>query len=545
MEGLKHYKFNAQKRAEVIEELQTTKFDIVIIGGGITGAGIALDAATRGLKVALIEKNDFASGTSSKSTKLIHGGLRYLKNFEFKLVKNVGKERAIAYKNAPHLVIPEKMMLPIRKGGTYSKFSTSIGLWIYDKLAGVKGKDKRKMLNATKTIAEAPLLKKQNLLGSGFYAEYRTDDARLTLEVIKTAYKNKALPINYCKADEIVYDSISNHVNGLVCTDVLSDKSFQINSKYVVNATGPWSDIFREKDGSLTLKHMHLTKGVHIVIEKEKLPIKHSIYFDVNDGRMIFAIPRLNKVYIGTTDTDYDSDIDHPLTTVDDVEYLIEAVNQQFEVTNLTKKDVVSSWSGLRPLIHEEGKKPGEISRKDEIFISQSGLITIAGGKLTGYRLMAKKVVDLIAKKENVNHRCVTDSIKIIGGEFKTPSLVEGFKLSIKSRLKSLNLNEELADYFVHTYGKQTNKILEIFYQQKFTHIIEAEAWFALRYDAVYTFLDFFLRRTAKINFMPETVMTELEIVSPMFEEFLGWNKTTTRQMKRELKNYFIEVTLF
>lgn len=542
MEGLKHYKLNAQKREQVIDELKSQTFDILIIGGGITGAGIALDATTRGFKVALIEKNDFASGTSSRSTKLIHGGLRYLKKFEFKLVKDVGKERAIAYKNAPHLVIPEKMVLPIRKGGTYSKFATSIGLWFYDKLAGVKGTDKRKILSKKDTLNEIPILKEKGLISSGFYAEYRTDDSRLTLEIIKTATNNKALPLNYCKALEPIYEKET--IKGVNCIDQISNQSFEIRSKFIVNATGPWSDKLREQDGSLTLKHMHLTKGVHIVVDKEKLPLNHSVYFDVNDGRMIFTIPRLDKIYIGTTDTNYDKDIDRPENTVEDVEYLLNAVNNQFEV-ELNKKDVLSSWAGLRPLIHEEGKKPGEISRKDEVFISKSGLITIAGGKLTGYRLMAKKVVDHISKIENLNHSCITASIKINGGEFKTPNMVEGFRLNIKSRLKSLGIDEKHANYLVNTYGKQSNAILEIFTQEKHNHLVESEALYGLRYDAIYTLTDFFLRRTGKINFMPEVVLSEIEIVKPIFMDFLNWDENNFEKSKKELVDYFESVTKF
>ena len=196
------------QREEQLASLSEHQYDLLIIGGGITGAGILLDAVSRGLKVVLVEQDDFASGTSSRSTKLIHGGLRYLKQFEIKIVRETGQERAIAYQNAPHLVVPEKMVLPIQKGGTYGKFMTSVALKAYDWLAGVKGEDRRKMLSKTKTLQEEPLLKPDLLKGSGFYSEYRTDDARLTLEIIKTAIQMGGVALNYTRAKELALSLI-------------------------------------------------------------------------------------------------------------------------------------------------------------------------------------------------------------------------------------------------------------------------------------------------------------------------------------------------
>jgi len=523
MKGLKHYYFNAQKRDEVKLKLASHKFDLLIIGGGITGAGILLDAASRGLSVALIEKSDFASGTSSKSTKLIHGGLRYLKNFEFKLVREVGKERAIVYNNAPHIVVPEKMLLPIIRGGTYGKLASSIGLKIYDFLAGVKGNDKRKILNREKTLEIEPSLRKDILEAAGYYAEYRTDDARLTLEIIKTAIQYKATPINYVKAESFIYNE--NKIVGVNCFDEVSKETLIIKAKKIINAAGPWVDELREKDNSLTGKKLHLTKGVHIVIPNERLPINNSIYFDVEDGRMIFAIPRQNITYIGTTDTNFTDDKNNTATSKEDADYLISATNQMFPEANLQLKDIISSWSGLRPLIHEEGKSPSELSRKDEVFISKSELITIAGGKLTGYRLMAKKVVDIVCKQLNIKHNCTTDSIKINGGEFDTPDLVYSYILSIKSRLKSLKLPEEKAEYLVRLYGKQASFIVEIFEREKFNALVQAEVWMALRYDCVLTLEDFFIRRTGKINFEPLSIMEEAQLTLSLFSEYLNWDK--------------------
>jgi glycerol-3-phosphate dehydrogenase len=543
MKGLKHYLFNAQKREEVKTLLASKEFDVLVIGGGITGAGILLDAASRGLSAALIEKEDYASGTSSRSTKLIHGGLRYLKNFEFKLVREVGKERAVVYNIAPHLVVPEKMLLPLVEGGSFGKFGTGIGLWLYDKLAGVTGEDKRKILSKGKTLEIEPTLRNDILKGAGHYAEYRTDDSRLTLEIIKTAVQLKATTINYTAATELVYEN--EIITGIKCIDTITKTPFSIKAKKIVNATGPWVDELREKDKSLSEKKLHLTKGVHIVVDRDKLPINNSIYFDVEGGRMIFAIPRQEITYIGTTDTEFSGDKNNPNATREDVQYIVKAVNKMFPSAELKILDILSSWSGIRPLIHEEGKNTSELSRKDELFISNSGLITIAGGKLTGYRLMAKKVIDLIGKQLNINHKCTTQNIKLSGGEFETPDLVESYILSIKSRLKSLQIAEKKAEYLVRTYGKQANSILEIFENEKFNVLVEAEVWFSLRYDSTITLIDFFLRRTGKINFEPRTVLKEARITLPQFVKYLNWNTLAEKSALKDLENYLTSVRTF
>jgi glycerol-3-phosphate dehydrogenase len=391
--------FSYFNRDNIVSDLASTNFDVLIIGGGITGAGIALDAASRGMKVALIEKNDFASGTSSKSTKLIHGGLRYLKQFDFWLVKEVGTERAIVHKLAPHLVIPEKMILPLIDGGTYGSWLTSIGLKVYDILASVEGEDQRKMLDKKETLEKEPLLPEKGLNGAGYYAEYRTDDARLTIEILKTALEYNAKTLNYVEATEFLCKN--NRLVGARVKDSISNNSFDIKAKYIVNATGPWVDDLRQVNNSKIGKRLHLTKGVHLVVSHKKLPVKQSIYFDVPDGRMMFAIPRGNVTYFGTTDTNYQTDKNNVETNLVDATYLISAVNNIFPDINLTLNDIESSWAGLRPLIHEEGKSASELSRKDEIFVSDTELISIAGGKLTGYRKMAERIVDLVVKKYN------------------------------------------------------------------------------------------------------------------------------------------------
>ena len=296
-------RFSNLERGQKIQDLQNEIFDLVVIGGGITGGGIALDAASRGMKVALLEKGDFASGTSSKSTKLIHGGLRYLKQFDFWLVKEVGSARAIVHKLAPHLVLPEKMLLPLIEGGSYGKWLTSIGLKVYDILAQVTGDDKRQMLEKKEAMKLEPLLPKKILNGAGYYAEYRTDDARLTIENIKTSLQHGAKALNYAKVVDFLYND--NIISGVKVKDELGKEEFEIKSKYVISAAGPWVDELRSTNNSKKGKRLHLTKGVHLVFPKDKLPVKQSVYFDIPDGRMMFAIPRGKVTYVGTTDTNF------------------------------------------------------------------------------------------------------------------------------------------------------------------------------------------------------------------------------------------------
>lgn len=492
--------FSVHSRPEILQQLQSKQFDLLIIGGGITGAGIALDAASRGLSVALVEKNDFAFGTSSRSTKLIHGGLRYLKQLEFGLVKEVGSERAVVHKLAPHLVIPEKMLLPLSEGKSMGYWLTSIGLKIYDWLAGVKEEDRRRMLTRPQTLKAEPLLRKEGIKGGALYAEYRTDDARLTIEIMKTAARFGATVLNYAKVVGFQYDE-NGKINGAKVQDSIANKEFSVSAVVVVNATGPWVDEVRQADHTISGKRLHLTKGVHIVVDKKSLPIKQAIYFEVADGRMIFAIPRLTKTYIGTTDTTYKGSKDEVNATPLDIEYLLQGVNQNFEGVNLTSAHVESSWAGLRPLIHEDGKSESELSRKDEIFQWTSGLISIAGGKLTGYRKMAERVVDMVVE-ENFSERslksCYTQEIPITENPFKNHQEVKKYSDEVNNRLKPFQL-ESMAGYLVSNYGRQADEILKIAAHSESIsdeNLLLAELEFCLQNEMVVKPEDFLNRRT-------------------------------------------------
>ncbi len=535
--------FSNLDRTKSTSEIASTEFDLIVIGGGITGGGIALDAASRGMKVLLLEKGDFASGTSSKSTKLIHGGLRYLKQFDFWLVKEVGSERAIVHKLAPHLVLPEKMLLPLIEGGSYGKWLTSVGLKVYDILAQVNGDDKRKMLEKKEAMALEPLLPKKMVKGAGYYAEYRTDDARLTLENIKTSLSFGARALNYAEVTDFLYDE--DAVRGVKFTDVLRGKTFSVRSRYVINAAGPWVDDLRSINHSKKGKRLHLTKGVHLVFPHHKLPVKQSVYFDVPDGRMIFAIPRGKVTYVGTTDTNYNSDKDKVETDLADAIYLIAAVNNMFPEIELEMDDIESSWAGLRPLIHEEGKSASELSRKDEIFTSDSGLISIAGGKLTGYRKMAERVVNRIAGSMEEEEgkklpECTTDSIPLCGNDFKKFKEVKKYIRQIQTRLDPDGFEKYDAWYLVTNYGKQTEEILSRYKKRKekkvHERLILSELEFTVAHEMVQSPLDFFVRRTGRLYFDIHSVREHMESVIRELGRIFKADKKTLVRWKKELE---------
>ena len=517
-------RFSNLDRESTVKKLSKETFDLVVIGGGITGGGIALDAASRGMKVALVEKGDFASGTSSKSTKLIHGGLRYLKQFDFWLVKEVGSERAIVHKLAPHLVLPEKMLLPLIENGSYGKWLTSIGLKVYDILAQVTGDDKRKMLEKKEALKLEPLLPKKILKGAGYYAEYRTDDARLTIENIKTSLIYGALALNYAAVNDFVYKD--GRISGVKIKDGISEKDFTIKTKYVISAAGPWVDELRSINNSKKGKRLHLTKGVHLVFPYEKLPVKQSVYFDVPDGRMMFAIPRGKVTYVGTTDTNFNNDKDNVQVDLADAMYLLSAVNHMFPKINLEMEDIMSSWAGLRPLIHEEGKSASELSRKDEIFTSETGLVSIAGGKLTGYRKMAERVVNRIAKKMEEDYEreinpSESDKIPLCGSDFKKFKHVTRYINEVYEKISSDGFTQHDAWFLVTNYGKQTELILENYAKLKdkdaYLRMAKAELHFGIDYEMVQNPMDFFVRRTGRLYFDIDSVRN---LMDPILAEF-------------------------
>ena len=501
---------SVNNREAILRLAEAKHWDLVVIGGGITGAGILLDARLRGMDVLLVEQNDFASGTSSKSTKLIHGGLRYLKQLDFALVREVGRERAMLHRNAPHLVEPAPMMLPFLKNGSLGKNTARIGLWLYETLAGVKAKERFETYSAAETREMEPLLRSEGLLGSAVYTEYQTNDARLTFSVLKTAVQEGAFAVNYVRVENIVFDH--GPIDFIAAVDALSGEEYRIRTSCIVNATGPWVDEVRKLSKSVSGKRLHLTKGIHIVVNHADFPINSPVYFDAPDRRMIFAIPREKYVYIGTTDTNYAGDISAPSLNHVDVTYLLNAWNSKFTGRTMKQSDILSGWAGLRPLIHQEGKKPSELSRKDEIWDSGWGFFSIAGGKLTGYRVMAEKVCNLVVKRFDARNSgkyssCSTAKKVLMDGNFEGFESWEEYADIQYGQAKEIGATAELILNWVKLFGRETEKIIDLAFTiwpdvaDKSEVLIRALIRYLREHEMLLTPLDYYERRIAKLGF--------------------------------------------
>lgn len=535
--------FSFKDRSKIRDTLSRYSFDVLVIGGGITGAGIALDAASRGLSVALVDMQDFSAGTSSRSTKLVHGGLRYLKQFEFGLVGEVGREREIVYENAVHVTRPEWMLLPLYKKGALGPFTTSVALNLYDRLANVKKTERRKMLSKEETLEKIPFLKDEGLLGAGYYVEYRTDDARLTIEALKKATEYYAVCLNYARVIDFEYKK--KKIVGANVRDEISGETFTIHAKQIVNATGPWVDSLRELDKKHNDKFLRLTKGVHIVIDQKKFPLKQSVYFDTEDGRMVFAIPRDGKTYVGTTDTFYNNDPIHPEVTKEDVAYLINAIQYIFPKLNVNPLDVESTWAGVRPLIAEEGKGPSEISRKDEIWISPNGLMSIAGGKLTGYREMAEAIVDKIVKRNRFKHAtsCITKELSLSGARGLNS---HNFRDYITNKAKigeSSGIPYNEATTLVEKYGTNVDDVFryarEVARDESSIPLtLYAEVLYSIYHEMVYTPSDFFIRRTGLLYFNIKKVEQYKEAVVDIMGNIIGYSESEKLFYRLQLEQF-------
>lgn len=376
--------------------------DLLVIGGGITGCGIARDAARRGLTVALAEMRDLAHGTSSRSSKLVHGGLRYLEHYEFSLVFEAVSERRILMDIAPHLVRPLGFLFPVFEGRGRPLWMINAGMWLYDGLSLFRSPKLHRNLKPPQVADEEPALTQDGLKGAPLYYDGQTDDARLTLESALDAAAAGATIATWAKVTKLL--SEDGRLVGAELTDVLDGETRTIRAHTVVNATGPWTDRTRALSaadaGSPLLRP---TKGVHVVVDHERLPLRNAVVAQhPDDGRVLFFVPWGRQSYIGTTDTDHRGDPKEVRTEPEDVDYLLEAAKAYFPFHPLTREDVISTWAGLRPLMApvDEGREVDEsaVSREHQIVVGTDGLVTIAGGKLTTYRRMASEVVDTVVK---------------------------------------------------------------------------------------------------------------------------------------------------
>lgn len=601
--------FSIKRRQQDIKALKEETLDVLIIGGGITGAGTALQAAASGLKTGLVEMQDFAEGTSSRSTKLVHGGLRYLKNFDVEVVADTVQERAVVQGIAPHIPKADPMILPVydEPGSTFSMFSLKVAMDLYDRLANVTGtKYENYTLSKDEVLEREPQLKSEGLQGAGVYLDYRNNDARLVIENIKRAAEDGGHMVSRTKVVGILHDE-NDKVCGATVEDLLTGETYDIKARIVLNTTGPWSDTIRQMDAkSDAAPQMRPTKGVHLVVDREKLQVPQPTYFDTgkNDGRMVFVIPREEKTYFGTTDTDYKGDFSHPKVEQEDVDYLLEVVNNRYPSAGITINDIESSWAGLRPLISTNGgsdynggnsqpitdesfdnvistiekyqqgevdritvedalkdiqtsnseseANPSAISRGSALDIDEDGLITIAGGKITDYRKMAlgamRTVVEILKNDFNKTYELIDSSkYPVSGGDINAQEVEEETeKLAQMGVEKGLSQTEAL--YLANLYGSNAPKVFALLEEVKQIEGLTLADSLSLRYamdeEMALTPNDFLIRRTNHMLFMRDTLDGIIEPVIAEMARYYDWTDEAKANYTKQLETAIAESDL-
>jgi len=543
--------FSHRTRAKNLAALARDQFDLLVIGGGITGAGIARDAALRGLRVALVERRDFAVGTSSRSSKLIHGGLRYLQQGDVGLVMEAANERRVLRRLAPHLARPIQMLVPVHSRAGYAKISA--GLWTFDRMARVLKDERNEMLSRDETLALEPLLRPDALYGAGTYYEYLTDDARLVIENIKSAAALGAVMANYAEVTELVAEH--GRLTGVVVRDATTGDALAVRATVVVNAAGPWVDAVRLLQGDGERPRLHLTKGIHLILPRERLDVARIVVMTTPDRRAVFAVPRGDVVYLGTTDTDYEGRFDDPWITLDDARYLLEAANATFAVDRLDLDDVVGAYAGLRPLLQQEGKKPSEISRKDEIMVGPTGLISIAGGKLTTYRKMAERVVEMVAQRlaesgaRLLEPRGQSDREMLSGGG--TGDEPAAFATRLKQRWPQVGA--DIIDRLVTVYGSNGERMVEAMAGDPRLAercaagqaVTRAEVAYAVRDEMAVTLEDFLERRARLFLWDRHNGLTVAAAAARLMGSMLGWDNTRVETEVASYQAHVREVKTF
>ena len=495
-------------RADALRALTGDPFDLVVIGGGITGAGVALDAASRGYSVALVERNDYAAGTSSRSSKLIHGGLRYLQNFDLGLVREALLERALMVKLAPHLVAPLPLLLPFFEGKR--ERLTGVGLNMYDVMAsdrlsrrpGRRGRDpeaeegwspdRHRTITGEETIELLPALEGRDPTSAYLFYDCQTDDVRLVLTVLGEAERFGTVCANRCEVTSLI--EVEGRAAGVNCVDRLGGGEFEVRADNVVNATGVWADLIRpdELHDEAEVPHIRPSRGTHVTLSRDQLPVDAGATLPAGGGRRIFVLPWLGRTLIGTTDRDYEGDLLHVAPDERDIDYLLSACNDFFG-TSLGREDLTGAYAGVRPLISTgDPKKSVDISRKAELYETSSGLVTITGGKLTTWRRMAKLAVDRVVEREGREAPCRTHEIPL-------GAPVE------ESELPAIDgLGDDSRRQLAHRYGYAAHDVLELVAAdarlgRRITPELPdllAEAVFAARREQAATVDDVLLRRT-------------------------------------------------
>jgi glycerol-3-phosphate dehydrogenase len=498
-----------RNRDALFDALGAKPFDVAVIGGGITGAGIARDAAMRGLSVVLIEAEDFASGASSRSSKMIHGGLRYLAMGDLALVREAASERKIVQAIAPHLARATPFVMPARSAATIAKLRT--GLWTFEKLGGVPKSRRHEVWSQADLQAREPSIDAREMVGAVVYPEYLTDDARLTLANIRGAVAHGALCLNHAKVTSIILDN--GRAVGLQVADTLggAERAARVTARAIVNAAGPWVDAVRALEAPDAGIKLSLSKGVHLVVDRERLPVARTVIAPAADRRSIFVVPKGRATYIGTTDTFYPDAETWPAITAEDVDYLLAATNRFFITPPLAQADIASIWSGVRPLVGEEGKSASQTSRKDEVWIGPAGVISIAGGKLTAYRRMAERVVDdvehALGRKPSA---CRTAKEPLPGGDVDVDAVL--------ARLQHDGLAAHDAERLVGLYGGDTAAIVAD------GGDVAAEARRAVLSEGALMLEDYWVRRSARAWFGEGGGLDALAPAAAAMAPLLGWS---------------------
>jgi len=545
--------FSVRTRAAYLERVGRETFDLAVVGGGITGAGIARDAAMRGLSVALVEKGDFAAGTSSRSSRMIHGGLRYLRHGQLRLVREALREREALLKIAPHLAYPFPFLLPVYEGSRDSRLKLKVGLTGYDLLAGSRLLEHHTMLSRKELLGIEPALHREGLRGGFRYYDCLVNDARLTLATVLSAAREGAVTVSYVEAIELERDD--GRVAGIRFRDCLSGQTGVLRARVVVNAAGPWVDQVRAMGGAARI--LRPTKGIHLVVLRSRLPLSSAVVITAGDGRMLFAVPLGDYSYVGTTDTDYRDDPDAVQADASDVEYLLNAANAAFDGTNVGTADVISTWAGVRPLVAEEGAPaPSDVSRDYEVRMEPEGLVSIAGGKLTTYRAMAEDLVNRIVAREGKRFGwspgpCRTAERPLVGGE------LEGFEQYCEATGQALEeswgVSPAVSQRLLRTYGTEHVRVLGYALRDRelvrplapSCPVLKAEALYAAEEEMAITLEDFMARRTELMLFDGNHGLNAADEAARLMGKILGWGGRERREQVSRYGKAVARMTAF
>lgn len=527
--------FSAADRLRNIKTLSSKKFDLFVIGGGINGAGVARDAALRGMSVGLIEANDFASGTSSRSSKLVHGGIRYLENMEFKLVFEALSERQKLFEIAPNLVHPLRFMIPLYKGGRVGMFKMGLGMWLYDALSLFRAPELHERLNPVETAQRMPTLQVKDLLGSFVYSDAYMDDDRLVHETLRSANESEAVCANYVKAVGAELDE-NQKLRKVICEDQITKERFAVEARHFVSTVGPWTDQLGEALFHKWKSILRPTKGIHLTFEKKRLPLESAVVMAA-EKRIVFGIPRHEMVIVGTTDTDFKGSPADVTATPEDVNYLLGVIHAYFPGAQIKEDDIVASYAGVRPLVRDDSESEGKTSREHTIFTDDHNLTFIAGGKYTTYRLIAQQVVEECLKyfpiEDQVRwNRCLTQ-LPINPFVTKETRMEDHRLIDDLSREGKLTATQ--AHLLVERHGQEAREIREKFGSLGYW---ELEAAQAIENTMCLHLVDFYSRRVPLVLAEKDHGVNWLPQISRIFAERLNWSASELQQEQQNLTDY-------